>query len=180
MKLKHNNKVLEQREKERDLCLLIALCAIVVTVGGFFQSKWGVTNFCPENDCNKVFPKMVYAEETLSDYQKIDRWVDIYSEKYGKTRYEINRLKALTHYLLLREQNYGGSTNCGDSGLACGPMQFHAGTYTKNRNDMIKKGLTKKIGSRENMENAIETAIYMFSIGQEKQWGPVLREEIKL
>ena len=45
---------------------------------------------------------------------------------------------------------------------------------------MIKKGLTKELGSRENMENAIETAIYMFSIGQDKQWGPVLRGEIAL
>lgn len=110
----------------------------------------------------------------------IDEMVHKYATKYGKTRYEQNRLKALTHFLLLREQNYGGSDNCGDSGLACGPLQFHEGTYTANRKTMIKKGLAQEMGSRLDMENAIDTAIYMFSIGQEKQWGPYLRGEIKL
>lgn len=173
--MKHNRKHIESLKlQNRILWVFVYFC---ILGGLLYITQDSVLSPCSDTGCHV---KVVEAEERLSDYQKIDRWVDIYSEKYGKTRYEINRLKALTHYLLLREQNYGGSSNCGDSGKACGPMQFHAGTYTKNRNDMIKKGLAKKLGSRENMENAIETAIYMFSIGQEKQWGPVLREEIKL
>jgi hypothetical protein len=63
MKLKHNNKVLDQREKERDLCLLIALCALVVTVGGFFESRRHIQTFCPQDDCSKVFQKVVYAAD---------------------------------------------------------------------------------------------------------------------
>lgn len=110
----------------------------------------------------------------------VDEMVDKYSKKYGKTRYEQNRLKALTHYLLLKEQNYGGSNACGDSGRACGPMQFHEGTYYQYRQQMVKKGLATVFGSRLDMENAIDTAIYMLSIGQEKQWGPVFRGEINI
>lgn len=86
----------------------------------------------------------------------------------------------MLHFLLLREQNYGGSKNCGDSGLACGPLQFHEGTYERNRKDMIDKGFVNDIGSRHDMSDAIETTAYMISIGQENQWGPVARGEIKL
>lgn len=175
MKL-HNSKTIESLKLQNRL--LWTFVYFVVLGGLLYITQDRVVSPCSDHGCHV---KVVEAEERLSDYQKIDRWVDIYCSKYFKgNQYSINRCKALTHFLLLREQNYGGSTNCGDSGLACGPMQFHAGTYTKNRKDMIKKGLTKKLGSRENMENAIETAIYMFSIGQEKQWGPVLRGEIKL
>ncbi len=59
-------------------------------------------------------------------------------------------------------------------------MQFHEETYVRNRKDMMKKGLVLGMGSRLDTEDAIETAIYMFSIGQENQWGPVKRKEIKL
>ena len=140
-----------------------------------------VVSPCSDSGCT-VLVKTVYAEDTLSDYQKIDLWVDEDCNRFfnGKSQYYINRCKALTHYLLLREQNYGGSNNCGDSGKACGPMQFHEPTYKANRTAMIKKGLTKEMKSRLDMESAIETAIYMFSIGQEKQWGPVARSEITL
>jgi hypothetical protein len=128
-------------------------------------------NFC-------AFTGKVEAQEPIP--LTIDQMVDKYSKKYGKTTYSQNRLKALTHYLLLREQNYGGSDACGDSGLACGPMQFHAGTYTANRQRMIDKKLVDHMGSRLDMEDSIETAIWMFSIGQENQWGPYYRGEIKL
>jgi len=175
MKLKHHSKQIESLKLQNRLLWTFVYFCILGRLLYITQDR--VVSPCSDSGCHV---KVVEAEERLSDYQKIDRWVDIYAEKYGKSRYQINRLKALTHYLLLREQNYGGSTNCGDSGKACGPMQFHAGTYAKNREDMLKKGLAFDFGSRLDMENAIETAIYMFSIGQEKQWGPVLREEIKL
>lgn len=131
------------------------------------------------------YPALVVAAEvSVSGIETkqltVDEMVDKYSKKYGVDRYGQNRLKALTHYLLLREQNYGGSTKCGDDGMACGPMQFWEGTYNRNRKDMIRKGFVTDMGSRHDLEDSIETAIYMFSIGQEKQWGPVLRGEIKI
>ena len=176
MKQIHHKQTIEHLKLSNRIMGVIIYFGILYAIGTLFI--WPkVISPCAESGCHV---EVIEAEERLSDYQKIDRWVDIYSEKYGDTRYEKNRLKALTHYLLLREQNYGGSINCGDSGRACGPMQFWAGTYKANRLAMIKKGLTKELGSRENMENAIETAIYMFSIGQERQWGPVLRGEIVL
>jgi hypothetical protein len=110
----------------------------------------------------------------------VDKLVDTYSKKYGKTRYEQNRIKVALHFLLLKEQNYGGSNNCGDSGKACGPLQFHEPTYIAYRNIMIKKGFVMEIGSRLDMENAIETTAWAISDGREIAWGPIARGEIKL
>jgi hypothetical protein len=111
---------------------------------------------------------------------RVDDLVDTYSKKYGKTRYQQNRIKAMLHFLLLREQNYGGSNNCGDSGKACGPLQFHAGTYKGYRNIMIKRGLITDMGSRLSMNDAVETAAWAISDGRERAWGPVARNEIIL
>lgn len=111
---------------------------------------------------------------------KVDDLVDIYSKKYGKTPYQANRTKALIHFLLLREQNYGGSNARGDGGLAAGPLQFHEGTYISYRNMMIQQGLVSDMGSRLDMEDAIETTAWAINDGREKAWGPVARGEIKL
>lgn len=110
----------------------------------------------------------------------IDKLVDTYSKKYGNSRYESNAIKVKLHFLLLKEQNYGGSTNCGDGGKACGPLQFHAPTYTAYRKLMIKKGLVTDMGSRLDMDNAIETTAWAISDGREQSWGPIARGEIKI
>lgn len=111
---------------------------------------------------------------------KVDDLVDTYSKKYGKTPYQANRTKALLHFLLLREQNYGGSNNCGDGGKACGALQYHQATYVSYRNIMMKKGLVEDMGSRLDMEDAIETTAWAINDGRENAWGPVARGEIKL
>jgi hypothetical protein len=111
---------------------------------------------------------------------KVDDLVDKYAKKYGMTTYKQNRTKVLLHFLLLREQNYGGSTNCGDGGKACGPLQFHEPTYIAYRKIMINRGLVTELGSRLDMENAIETAAWAINDGREGAWGPVARGEITL
>lgn len=142
-------------------------------VGGvLYVTKPQTINPCADTGCSV---KVVYADEF-----KVDELVDTYSHKYGRTSYERNRIKALLHYLLLREQNYGGSDACGDGGKACGPLQFHEPTYISYRNIMIKKGLVKDMGSRLNMKDAIETTAWAISDGREKAWGPVFRGEIKI
>jgi len=176
-KLGSNQHVIKQKYAPIVYGTLIILTLLVWIIGREYTIAHPVKSPCADTGC---FIKVVMAEEPVSNDQQIDEWVDMYAEKFSNTRYEKNRIKALTHYLLLREQNYGGSDNCGDSGNACGPMQFWASTYEQNRNDMIRKGLAFDFGSRLDMEDSIETAIYMFSIGQAKQWGPVYRDEIKL
>jgi hypothetical protein len=110
----------------------------------------------------------------------VDEMVDKYATRYAKTTWQKNRTKALLHFLLLREQNYGGSNNCGDSGLACGPLQFHEATYQGYRKIMVARKLTNKIGSRLDMSDAIQTAAWAICDGRETAWGPVARQEIKL
>ena len=136
---------------------------------------------CPSDGCHNVSIRTVVVIETppvIGD--EVDAWVDKYAKKYGKNRFYQNRTKALIHFLLLREQNYGGTNNCGDSGLACGPLQFHEATYIGYRKLMIQEGLTTFLGSRLDMENAIETASWAINNGRENAWGPVARGEIKL
>lgn len=110
----------------------------------------------------------------------VDELVDTYSKKYGETRYEQNRIKVALHFLLLKEQNYGGSNKCGDSGKACGPLQYHIGTWVAFRKLMIKEGLVEQIGERTDMEQAIETTAWAIADGRENNWGPIARKEIKL
>ena len=117
---------------------------------------------------------------TLPPKETVDTWVDKYANKYGTTPSQINRIKVLLHFLLLKEAGYGSNKNCGDSGLACGPLQFHEPTYKGFRKIMMQKGLVKEMGSRLDMENAIETTAWAISDGRENNWGPVLRGEIKL
>lgn len=123
-------------------------------------------------------PELAIATPTPTP--KIDDLVDTYSKKYGKTRYQANAIKVKLHFLLLKEQNYGGSNNCGDSGKACGPLQFHEPTYKAYRKIMIKNGFVTELGSRLDMEDAIETTAWAISDGRETAWGPIARGEIKL
>lgn len=110
----------------------------------------------------------------------VDEMVDKYADKYGKTQSYKNRTKALLHFLLYREAGYGSNKNCGDSGLACGPLQFHEPTYQGYRKIMIKEGHVDHVGSRLNMEDAIETCAWAVNDGREEAWGPYMRGEIKL
>jgi hypothetical protein len=168
--MKHNKQtILDLKLKVRILSTVVFFGA----VGGvLYATKAPIVSPCPIDGC---FVKIVHADE-----EKVDILVDTYASKYGKTSYERNRIKALLHYLLLREQNYGSSEACGDGGKACGPLQFHEPTYISYRSMMIKKGLVKEMGSRLNMKDAIETTAWAIANGKEKAWGPVFRGEIKI
>jgi hypothetical protein len=45
------------------------------------------------------------------------------------------------------------------------------------RSKMIKDGVAKEMGTRDNFENAVDTTSWAISQGQAKQWGPYLRGE---
>jgi hypothetical protein len=130
------------------------------------------------------FPPVAFAVETKiagtsAELQTIDEKVDFYANKFGKTAWTKLRTKTLLHYFLLRESAYGNTKVCGDNGLACGPLQFHEATYQGFRKIMIKRGLTTEVGSRLDMDNAIETAAWAINDGRENDWGPYARGEIK-
>lgn len=120
------------------------------------------------------------AQITPTPTPNVDKLVDTYSKKYGVDTYKQNRTKAMIHFLLLKEQNYGGSDACGDGGKACGPLQFHEPTYIGYRKIMIRRGLVSEIGSRLDMKDAIETTAWAINNGRETAWGPILRGEINL
>ena len=97
--------------------------------------------------------------------------------KYYPEVREQSKIMPVFSCLLRNEAGHGMNKSCGDGGRACGVVQFHEPTYIRNRRDMMKKGLAEYMGSRMDPDNAIETMIYMFSIGQGNQWGPFFREE---
>jgi len=144
-----------------------------------FIAAWGVIKVietpvispCPDSGCAFI------SYETP---KTIDSMVDLYSMRYGKTKWEQLRTKTMIHYLLLREAAYGNTKTCGDNGLACGPLQYHDATYLSFRKIMIERELVNDIGSRWDMEDSIETTAWAINDGRENNWGPILRGEIKL
>lgn len=125
-------------------------------------------------------PVQVSTVAQITPTPDVDKLVDKYSKEYTDDTYKQNRTKAMIHFLLLKEQNYGGSDACGDGGKACGPLQYHEPTYIGYRNIMIRRGLVTEMGSRLNMEDAIQTTAWAINNGRETAWGPILRGEINL
>lgn len=149
------------------MVILVFVCAGCV----LYWTRIPVISPCPDDGCAFI------SYETP---KTIDTLVDMYSMRYGKTKWMQLRTKVILHYLLLREAAYGNTKTCGDSGLACGPLQFHDATYISFRQIMIERGLTTKLGSRWDMEDSIETAAWAINDGRENNWGPISRGEIKL
>lgn len=170
-----------QYKTKRRMTVLESVLVVCLFATGV--TAWGIhdRNTFIKNAISPLADSVVYAAEpTPTPKPTVDQMVDTYSKLYTSSRWEANRTKALLHFLLLREQNYGGSNNCGDSGKACGPLQFHEPTYQGYRKIMIKRGLVDYVGSRLDMHDAIQTAAWAIADGRENAWGPVLRGEIKL
>lgn len=154
------------------LILSVLVCKYRYTLSYMTWRDRNVLAPCP-NFC-------AYAGEIIVPDKKeltVDELVDKYANKYGKTKFAVSRTKAMIHYLLLRESNYGATNKCGDSGLACGVLQYHLATYKAYRAIMIKRELTDHIGSRLNIEDAIETTAWAINDGREMAWGPLARGE---
>ncbi len=137
------------------------------------KTKTPIVSPCPDPECNI----RVYAAEKK---MTVDEMVEYYANKFGKYPWEKLTIKAKLHYLLLRESAYWNTKTCGDNGLACGPLQFHETTYQSFRQLMVTQKLTNKIGSRLDMEDAIETTAWAIANGRGNNWGPIARGEIKL
>jgi hypothetical protein len=117
---------------------------------------------------------------SINDTNLVDDYVNKYADKFGKTTISRQQIKVKLHFLLYKESKYGVDTGCGDSGKACGPLQFHEATWYSYRQIMLDRGLIEEIGDRYNMEQAIETTAWAISDGRELAWGPIKRGEIDL
>ena len=167
--MNHHIKIIRRYQHEK---WFLSLVLVWVLAGIYFYVTYTpVISPCP-NECKNAITKM----KPLS----ADQWVDIYSMKYGKSKWSQLRTKALLHFMLLRESAYGNTKSCGDSGLACGPLQFHEETYISYRKIMASRGLSVAIGSRLDLEDSIECAAWAINDGRENAWGPVARGEIIL
>lgn len=116
-------------------------------------------------------------EDEEYDPSEADVLVGKYADKFGKTTGEKSRLRGVLHCLLNIESVHGNNDGHGDNGMAGGPLQFWEETYIGYRKLMIKEGLVTEIGSRYNLENAIETTAWALVSGRGKAWGPILRWE---
>lgn len=130
-------------------------------------------------DSPQTLPGVVVCNTGSWD-QQISCWVVKYATKYTNNVYERSVMIAKLHFLLSKEAKHGNVKTCGDNSKACGPLQFWAQTWTRMRTQMLKAGLITEIGDRNNMEQAIETTAWAIANGREKEWGPLLRNEIKI
>ena len=87
-----------------------------------------------------------------------------------------SEVRMIMHCLLHRESGHAGSNRCGDSGLACGPLQFHNPTWKAYRKIMIDRGEATEIGDRHDLRMAIWTTVWAISDGRATAWGPISRD----
>ncbi len=82
----------------------------------------------------------------------------------------------IMHCLAHRENGHAASDKCGDSGLACGPFQFHQETWVRMRKQMIKAGFASEIGDRYDKKQSARTTAWAISNGNAREWGPINRD----
>jgi len=154
----------------------LAILLALIVAGSRVEVKYEFISPLVDGTFNTSVTK-VEAKEVCGE---IDCWIDKYANKFGKTTDEKQQIKVKLHFLAYRESRYGLSEGCGDSGKACGFTQFHEPTWQGYRKIMLKDNLITEIGSRLNVEQAIETTAWAISDGRETAWGPIKRSEIKL
>lgn len=81
----------------------------------------------------------------------------------------------ILHCLAHRESGHGKSNKCGDSGRACGPMQFWQETWVRMRKQMIEQELADEISDRHNTKEAVRTTAWAIANGHAHEWGPIAR-----
>lgn len=180
MKIKVNN-----IEKQNLKCISIAISTVCLISLGLIYARWELREDKFLSPLSSK-PAIAYARE-IEGYvaptpyvpDNIDIWVDKYVRKYFKTDYEISKMKQIAHCLLLCESKHGTDDGMGDNGRAGGILQFHEPTYIANRQRMMKLELVDHLGNRFDDEDAIETAVWMWSQGQLNQWGPYSRGECR-
>lgn len=168
-------------DKRTMLPILWAIGILAVFVLGVFL--WYAVNtkqelISPLGDNEMIIIETIIVKKVYPE--TLDGWVDEASEKFAKGPARQSIMKAKLHFLLSKESKHGNSEACGDSGLACGPMQFHQGTWLGYRKLMIKEGVADEIGDRLDMKQAIFTTAWAIADGRELAWGPLARGEIKL
>jgi hypothetical protein len=102
-----------------------------------------------------------------------------YTYKYNQTTETRSHNLSILHCLLFKESRYGSGKGKGDGGLASGPLQFHEATYQSYRSQMMKAGLANHVGSRDDLEDAVDTTAWAIANGRAKAWGPVYRGECR-
>lgn len=162
-----------ERWKYDGLRVFLFFGFLALIPGGFEKIYWDeYPEFISPVSAN---PIVKVVEEIPQE--NLDTWVDKYTRKYFDG-YKVSEVKMIMHCLLHRESGHGASHNCGDSGLACGPLQFHQETWNRMRGQMLKAGLIEDIGNRLDMEQAIHTTVWAIYSGRATEWGPIYRNYI--
>ena len=120
-----------------------------------------------------------YTKVVEVDKPDFDFWVNKYSRKYLTSERDIEYTKFKIRCLYWKESRNELDNDHGDNGMAGGPLQFWHDTYVAYRNIMIQRGHVEEVGSRYDLENAIETTVWAISDGRGNAWGPLLRNECK-
>jgi hypothetical protein len=165
------------------ICVAILIALALLVIKGYCDRKeFKYVSPVPEGYIYE--PKPVYA--AVPDQGSEDPWpddysflVETYAQKYAKTKQQKLYLTYQLHCLLRKESFYYENKGHGDGGLAGGVLQYHQATWNAFRNEMIRKGLVKEVGSRYDVEQAIETTAYALANGKENHWGPVARGECR-
>jgi len=128
----------------------------------------------PSAEVQEISISIVEEVEAKTE-RDADYLVGFYVDKYFQSDTQRSEMRMIMHCLLHRESNHYSDNNHGDGGLAGGPLQFHQATWVAYRKIMMEGYFVSEIGSRYDLEQAIETAVWAISDGRGLAWGPILR-----
>lgn len=187
-------KELYTKEKQRTkvyfqmtIYAFLLLGIVILGVSLYFAANEPLITPIPErevikNGFNQIMQKVEYQvkayEVEVPIGEDVDVWVGKYVDKYFEG-YKRSEMRMIMHCLLHREsghQAHDATGPHGDGGRAGGSLQYHQPTWERMRKQMIKEGLAEEIGSRYDMEAAIETTVWAIKAGRAKEWGPILRD----
>lgn len=106
----------------------------------------------------------------------MDFWIGHYTDKFFESPTKKSEVRMIMQCLAHRESKHNFDKGHGDGGKAGGPFQFHNPTYIGYRKIMMDSGLVDELGSRYEVENAIETTVWAIKTGRAKAWGPIYRD----
>ncbi len=189
MKYRHYNYQWIGRTKRSRWAVVALACLIVVPIlGGLYSSvrdAYATELLSPmtQDGFIEILRRTQVASEqvkTDSVLGNIDVWVGEAVDEFYVSPGDRSSMRQTIHCLLNKEGVHNSNKNLGDGGKAGGVLQFHQSTWEGMRKQMISKGLTKEVGSRFDIKEAIRTTVWAIRNGRGNEWGPILRRKCDL
>lgn len=158
------------------LFAFMTLLATALWVYGEIHLVYATELISPKGAESSITPAVQAPKVELDNVQKLDLLIGSSVDEFFTDRSQRSEMRMIMHCLAHRENGHAANRNCGDSGLACGPFQFHPETWTRMRSRMVQGGVATEIGDRYDLKESTRTTVWAIKNGRGLEWGPILRD----